>query len=304
MGQSNSKVDSIFTSKVNILMIGYDYGGKTTILHNLKIGEISQVIPMIGFSYEQAKYNNLNIINMDLSQNRWNRRLMGMLFKDIDAITFVINSSEDELFTDIKESLEYLFNQANAFSISEISKRINTLEIKDRKWYLQPTIAINNNFGVLEGFQWLSDISEIAMSCIQVGFYIERVENKYFNITSWDSNWYRESWRLYFNDIDAIIYVIDSTDQRSLDSISINITTILSEVQLIGKPILFFYNYQDAHDALSISEISARINTNDIKDRQWFTQPTAAIDNNSGVLEGFQWLSNILIDESNHHKTL
>ncbi|EFA79612.1 hypothetical protein PPL_07471 [Heterostelium album PN500] len=133
-------------------------------------------------------------------------------------------------------------------------------------------------------------ISEIAMCCIQVGFFMERVENKYFNITSWVCI-------LYY-------YVIDSTDQRSLDSISINITTILSEVQLIGKPILFFYNYQDAHDALSISEISAQMKINDIKDRQWFTQPTTAIDNNSGVLEGFQWLSNILIDESNHDKNL
>ncbi|EFA79613.1 hypothetical protein PPL_07472 [Heterostelium album PN500] len=158
MGQSNRKVDRIFTSKVNILMIGYDFGGKTTILHNLKIGEVSNVIPFYGYDYEQANYNNLNIINMDLRHKRWDRRLMEMLSQDIDAITFVINSSEDELFTDIKNSLEYLFNQTNSLSISEISKRINTLEIKDRKWYLKPTIAINNNFGVFQGFQWLSDV--------------------------------------------------------------------------------------------------------------------------------------------------
>lgn len=40
--------------EVRLLMLGLDNAGKTTILYKLKLGEVVQSIPTIGFNVEQV----------------------------------------------------------------------------------------------------------------------------------------------------------------------------------------------------------------------------------------------------------
>ena len=41
-----------------ILMVGLDAAGKTTILYKLKLGEVTNTIPTVGFNVETVKYKN------------------------------------------------------------------------------------------------------------------------------------------------------------------------------------------------------------------------------------------------------
>ena len=61
MGVSISKLFDKWLSKkeMRILMIGLDAAGKTTILYNLKLGEVVQSVPTIGFNVETVEYKNL-----------------------------------------------------------------------------------------------------------------------------------------------------------------------------------------------------------------------------------------------------
>ncbi len=43
----------------NILMLGLDGAGKTTILYKLKLGEVVWSVPTIGFNAEQVHYKNI-----------------------------------------------------------------------------------------------------------------------------------------------------------------------------------------------------------------------------------------------------
>ena len=47
------------TREARILMLGLDAAGKTTILMKLKLGEVVQSIPTIGFNVESVKFRNV-----------------------------------------------------------------------------------------------------------------------------------------------------------------------------------------------------------------------------------------------------
>ena len=54
MGKTLSKALGVLlgTKKYRILMVELDAAGKTTILYNLKLGEIVTTIPTVGFNVE------------------------------------------------------------------------------------------------------------------------------------------------------------------------------------------------------------------------------------------------------------
>lgn len=45
-------------------MVGLDAAGKTTILYNLKLGEMVDTIPTIGFNVESIKYEQIAFTGM------------------------------------------------------------------------------------------------------------------------------------------------------------------------------------------------------------------------------------------------
>lgn len=47
-------------------MLGLDAVGKTTILYNLKLGEVVITVPTIGFNVETVKYKNVKFTVWDL----------------------------------------------------------------------------------------------------------------------------------------------------------------------------------------------------------------------------------------------
>ena len=50
----------IGTREMRILMVGLDAAGKTTILYKLKLGEVVNTIPTIGFNVETVEYKNIS----------------------------------------------------------------------------------------------------------------------------------------------------------------------------------------------------------------------------------------------------
>ena len=62
MGSLFSKVWArmIGTKEMRILMVGLDAAGKTTILYKLKLGEVVNTIPTIGFNVEEVSYKNIS----------------------------------------------------------------------------------------------------------------------------------------------------------------------------------------------------------------------------------------------------
>merc|ERR1712032_255954 len=131
-----------------------------------------------------------------------------------------------------------------------------------------------------------------------IGFNVETLKYKNIEFIVWDLGGQlkiRSFWSHYFDETDAIIFVIDSTDKERLkrdESVFCEINQIFQNDKLKGVPILFFANKQDLRRAISIRDIYKILELNRIKDREWFIQGCCAIG--QGLYEGLDWLCSTL----------
>lgn len=82
MGFLFSKILNKLSSKQNfrILMLGLDNAGKSTILFNMKLGEVVKTMPTIG-----------KVLKQDLIMRQWNTKMLNFKFGMLeDKIVFVL----------------------------------------------------------------------------------------------------------------------------------------------------------------------------------------------------------------------
>ena len=97
-------------------------------------------------------------------------------------------------------------------------------------------------------------------------------------------------WRCYYPNTDAIIYVVDSTDEERLEVAKQELWAMLEESDLADAILLIFANKQDMKGAADAGEITRALGLSNIKSRQWTIQETSALKG-TGLFEGFDWLS-------------
>jgi ADP-ribosylation factor-like protein 3 len=107
----------------------------------------------------------------------------------------------------------------------------------------------------------------------------------------------RPYWRNYFDQTDALIYVIDSADRRRMEETGVELGQLLEEDKLAGIPLLIFANKQDLLNALPPQDISKGLNLSTIRDRMWNIQACSA-KTGEGLQEGMEWVVE-KIDNSN-----
>ena len=176
MGFLISKYFFCFKKHVRIIMIGLNGAGKTSILYQLKLSDLVETIPTIGFNVEEIRYKSLNISIWDMGGNNIIyenevRKLWRHYYLEADGIIFVVDSTDKERFEQAKKALSLLiFDEelkgvpllvyANKQDLNEavypneLFEYLNLKNIKNNKWLLQGTSALNGN-GIKEGFDWL-----------------------------------------------------------------------------------------------------------------------------------------------------
>ena len=176
MGFIFSKLLSLFVAKrkARILMLGFEAAGKTSILYQMKIGKLIKTIPTIGFNVEQIDYKGLNITILDVCAQSKAKLYWKNYYQDSDGIIFVVDSHDKEIFEMVRDTLlECLNNEilkdaaflifANkqdlngAVSPNELTKILEIEKIKNRKWFIQGSSAVNGQ-GIKEGLDWLTNI--------------------------------------------------------------------------------------------------------------------------------------------------
>ena len=113
-----------------------------------------------------------------------------------------------------------------------------------------------------------------------------------FKLNVWDiggQKAIRPYWRNYFEQTDALVYVIDSADKKRLEEGGAELDTLLQEDQLAGVPLLVLANKQDLVHAAQADEISESLALSNIRDRPWQIQPCSAITGD-GLEVGMAWL--------------
>ena len=178
-GIISSMYDSIFDNfktKKNMLMVGLDSAGKTTILYQLKLNELRHTIPTIGFTVETIKYKNLDLTIWDIGGQEKIRKLWRHYYNNIDVVIFVIDSNDIGRLPEVKEELHQLLSEdqlrnsrvlifsnktdlPDSMNCGDIAKKIDLNSIK-QTWYIQPCCALNETTGIYEGLNWIHESQE------------------------------------------------------------------------------------------------------------------------------------------------
>lgn len=146
-------------------------------------------------------------------------------------------------------------------------------------------------------------LGDVVTTIPTVGFNVETVEYKNISFTVWDvggQDKIRPLWRHYYQNTQAIIFVVDSNDRERIDdsrdyenSAKDELHRMLAEDELRDSVLLVFANKQDLPGAMKVQEVTDRLGLNKIRNRQWFIQGSSA-PTGAGLYEGLDWLTTSL----------
>ena len=126
-----------------------------------------------------------------------------------------------------------------------------------------------------------------------IGFNVDTVEYKNLKLSVWDIGGQvrlRTLWRHYYQNCDAVIYVVDSADRTRIKEAAEELHNALSDDNLRNASLLIFANKQDQPNACTPSEMQELLKLRDLRQRAWFVQGCTATTGR-GLWEGLDWLS-------------
>ena len=132
-----------------------------------------------------------------------------------------------------------------------------------------------------------------------VGLSHERFSRGGFDFTVFDmagGGTYRSLWEKYYSGVDAIVFVVDSSDKMRMCVARDEMEMLLEHADIKGAPsapILFFANKMDLPGALEPSEVSLQLGLSAITERPWQVAASNALTG-EGVNEGIEWLVSTL----------
>jgi small GTP-binding protein len=135
-------------------------------------------------------------------------------------------------------------------------------------------------------------IGEPITTIPTIGFNVETIEYKGFNMNIWDvggQTRIRDLWRHYFHNTQGLVFVVDSNDVTRIDEARETLDNLLQEDELRDAVVLVYANKQDLPNAVKPRELAERLKLNKLGSRSWQIQGTCA-RTGEGLYEGLDWL--------------
>lgn len=171
------KLGNLLNSKknANLLVVGLDNSGKTSIINFLKPGDtkLVSIAPTVGFNVEKFFAKNFNFTTFDMSGQSRYRNLWEHYYREADAIIFVVDSSDRMRLVVSREELESMLNHSDlrnrntpilifanksdikgAISSNDVRGELDLDKIRNRPWRIFSSNALNGD-GISEGVEWL-----------------------------------------------------------------------------------------------------------------------------------------------------
>jgi small GTP-binding protein len=122
-----------------------------------------------------------------------------------------------------------------------------------------------------------------------IGFNVETISKtsdagKNLNLTVWDVSGrgkIRPLWRHYFQNTDAVIYVIDSNDRERMEETTQELHQLLRDDELTGAALLVLCNKQDLPGVMSVAEIQELLRLEEFHLARFNIFPVSALDASS-----------------------
>ncbi|KAI5996359.1 ADP-ribosylation factor family-domain-containing protein [Pisolithus albus] len=99
----------------------------------------------------------------------------------------------------------------------------------------------------------------------------------------------RPYWRNYFEQTDAIVWVVDSSDRVRIQDCKEELHNLLQEDRLTGASLLVFANKQDIHGSMTDKEIQDLLGLSGIKSHHWKISACSAVTGYN-LIAGLDWV--------------
>ena len=99
----------------------------------------------------------------------------------------------------------------------------------------------------------------------------------------------REYWQYYYEKVDALIYVVDASDEARIGECNESFQSLLKDDNLKNVPVLAYGNKADLQNCLGPDEIIEKLEMNDITGRDWSLYACSALKG-TGVKDGIKWI--------------
>ncbi|NXM70306.1 ARL14 protein, partial [Serilophus lunatus] len=169
MGLQNTKPCRV--KQANIVMLGLDFAGKSTLLYKLRYKDAFLTVPTIGFNVDMIETGRgFTLTFWDVGGQEKMRQLWGNFLEDADGLLYVVDSSDKRRLEDSRREFELVLKNESlqnvpvvvlankqdlpgALNAEEITRRFRMKKYcSDRSWYVQPCCAITGE-GLAEALQ-------------------------------------------------------------------------------------------------------------------------------------------------------
>eukprot|EP01100_Stratorugosa_tubuloviscum_P006491 TRINITY_DN27_c1_g1_i1.p1 TRINITY_DN27_c1_g1~~TRINITY_DN27_c1_g1_i1.p1 ORF type:complete len:180 (+),score=65.45 TRINITY_DN27_c1_g1_i1:70-609(+) len=135
-------------------------------------------------------------------------------------------------------------------------------------------------------------LNQVVETVPTIGSNVEQVKFRNITMAMWDLGGQeaaRTAWTTYYQNAQAVILVIDSSDKNRLNIIKAEFLNMLRNELLLNAVFLIFANKQDVRGCLTPAEISDALSLHTIRDHEWHIQPCCALTG-QGLQEGLEWI--------------
>ncbi|XP_004379202.2 ADP-ribosylation factor-like protein 14 [Trichechus manatus latirostris] len=173
MGLLNSKSSKV--KQAQILLLGLDSAGKSTLLYRLKLAHSIVTIPTIGFNVEMIELEkSLSLTVWDIGGQEKMRAVWDYYCENTDGLVYVVDSTDKWRLEDSRREFEHILKNEHiknvpvvllankqdmngALTAEDITRIFKVKKLcSDRNWYVQPCCAITGE-GLPEGFRKLTE---------------------------------------------------------------------------------------------------------------------------------------------------
>mmetsp|Transcript_47539 Transcript_47539/g.117722 ORF Transcript_47539/g.117722 Transcript_47539/m.117722 type:complete len:188 (+) Transcript_47539:79-642(+) len=135
-------------------------------------------------------------------------------------------------------------------------------------------------------------LGELITTIPTIGFNVETVRHKKLEMTIWDvggQDKIRTLWRHYYDNTDALIFLVDSNDPDRLGEAREELHRVLADEGLRHAHVLLLANKQDLPRAMPANKLAECLGMHSLH-QHWYVQPCSAVTGD-GLYDGLDWLS-------------
>ncbi|XP_036902606.1 ADP-ribosylation factor-like protein 14 [Sturnira hondurensis] len=179
MGLLSSKNPEV--KQAQILLLGLDSAGKSTLLYKLKLAEDTVTLPTVGFNVEMIELDkSLSLTVWDVGGQKKMRTAWGCYCERTDGLVYVVDSADKQRLQDSQREFELILKNEHiqnvpvvllankqdvpgALTAEDITRMFRMKQLCcDRDWYVQPCCALTGD-GLTQGLGRLTEFVRSRM---------------------------------------------------------------------------------------------------------------------------------------------